>query len=222
MTHVHVHGGPPPAASEAATPSWRLLVTLGVAGALAGLLVAAVYRWTITPIEAHRGAIVEQAIAEVLQHPARWDTLYLEGGVLTDRPTGTRAELPKVFQGFDANGRSVGVAILAAEPGFTELVSLIFGYEPESGRLLGLKVLDEKETPGLGEKIEKDSTFVRQFTGAVAPLLPVKKRSGANPSEVNVISGATISSRAVMRIINNATARWRPLLSAHAARGQTP
>ena len=222
MTHVHVHGGgPPPIAEAAATPSWRLLVTLGVAGALAGLLVVLVYRWTITPIEAHRGTIVQQAISEVLQQPARWDTLYLEGGRLTAKPTRPTAELQRVFQGYDPSGHRVGVAVLAAEPGFTEIVSPIFAFEPESGHLLGMKVLDQKETPGLGEKIEKDTGFVRQFSRVVAPLKAVKRHTG-DASEVDVISGATISSRAVVRIINNAIARWRPLLLSYGAGGTKP
>jgi electron transport complex protein RnfG len=75
-------------------------------------------------------------------------------------------------------------------------------------------VLDEKETPGLGDKIERDTAFGRQFTGRVVPLQGVKGRPGKPPSEVQTITGATISSRAVIRIINNAVARWRPLLDA--------
>ena len=223
MTHVHVHGGgPPPAAQEAATPSWRLLATLGTAGAVAGLLVGSVYQLTITRVEAHRAEVMRGAIAEVLQEPARWDTLYMEGGKLVLRPVGNPGKLPRVFQGYDASDRRIGVAVLAAEPGFTEMVSLIFGFDPESGRLLGMKVLEQKDTPGLGDKIQKDSSFVNQFARAVAPLKGVKRRTGSDPGDVDVISGATISSRAVVRIINNAVARWRPLLVAYHGGGTTP
>ena len=75
MTNVHVHGGgPPPAVREAATPSWRLLMTLGVAGALSGLLVAVVYELTLEPVQKHRAAVMQEAIAEVLHEPARLDT----------------------------------------------------------------------------------------------------------------------------------------------------
>jgi electron transport complex protein RnfG len=223
MTHVHIHGGgPPPAVQEAATPSWRLLATLGTAGALAGLLVGAVYQLTISRVEAHRAETMREAIAEVLQQPARWDTLYIEGGELVLRPAGAPGKLPRVFQGYDATGRRTGVAVLAAEPGFTEIVSLIFGFDPATGRLLGMKVLEQKDTPGLGDKIQKDSSFVNQFAGVVAPLKGVKRRSGNAPGEVDVISGATISSRAVVRIINNAVARWRPLLLAYQGGVTTP
>lgn len=221
MTHSHVHGAPPPAVEVPPTPSWKLLATLGTAGALAGLLVAIVYRLTLTPIETHRASVMQDAIAEVLLQPSRWDTLYMEGGKLVARPVGPARELPRVFQGYDQDGKRIGVAVLAGEPGFAEIVSLIVGFEPESGRLLGLKVLDQKETPGLGDKIEKDSSFVKQFSVAVAPLRGVKKRSGTDPKEIDVITGATISSRAVIRIINNAVARWRPLMLAYQS-GATP
>lgn len=215
MTHSHVYGGGPrPPAEEAPTPTWKLLATLGTAGAAAGLLVGVVYSMTITPIETHRATALQEAIAEVLGHPARWDTLYMEGEKIVVRPAGAAAKLPRAFQGYDAGGKRIGVAVLAAEPGFTEIVRLIVAFEAESGRLLGMKVLEQKDTPGLGDKIQKDSAFVRQFRGAMTPLKGVKRRSGNDPAELDVISGATISSRAVMRIINNAIARWRPLLLA--------
>ena len=222
MTHVHVHGGgPAPAVQEAATPSWRLLATLGTAGAVAGALVGLVYTLTIGRVREHRAATMREAIAEVLHEPARWDTLYMEGDKLVLRPTGDPARLPRVFKGYDASGKEIGVAVLAAEPGFTEIISLIFGFDPESGRLLGMKVLEQKDTPGLGDKIQKDSSFVNQFTGVIAPLKGVKRRSGS-AGEVDVISGATISSRAVIRIINNAVARWQPMLLAYRGGGATP
>jgi electron transport complex protein RnfG len=220
--HCHVPAGPPPEpAATPDTPSWRLVSTLGVAGALAGLLVVMVYRWTLAPIEAHKGLVVQQAVAEVLEQPSRLDTLYLERGALTRQPEGNRSELPVAYLGYDAGGRRIGAAITAAEPGFTDVITLMLGFDPESGRIIGMKVLDQKETPGLGEKIEKDSAFVAQWHGLVPPLRAVKKASPGATGEVQAISGATISSRAVTRIINNALDKWRPLLTAYRA-GATP
>jgi len=108
----------------------------------------------------------------------------------------------------------MGVAVTAAEPGFQELLTLMIGFDPATGSLLGFKVLDQKETPGLGDRIERDSAFGRQFAGRVTPLVGVKRRTGSSPSEVQTITGATISSRAVIRIINNGVTRWRPLVEA--------
>ncbi len=214
MTHVHGAGVPPSIEPVPDTPPYRLVATLGIAGALAGLLVAAVYQVTLPPIERHRALVMQVAIAEVLKSPARWDTLYLENGALTQHPRGARGEMERVFVGYDNTGKNIGAAISAAEPGFSEIISLMFGYDVVSGQVLGLKILEEKETPGLGDKIERDSSFTRQFAGAKAPMKAVKKKSGADPSEIDAISGATISSRAVTRIMNNAVAKWGPLLSA--------
>jgi Na+-translocating ferredoxin:NAD+ oxidoreductase RnfG subunit len=47
----------------------------------------------------------------------------------------------------------------------------------------------------------------------------VKARNAADPSQVQTITGATISSRAVIRIINHAVERWQPLLVAYEKRG---
>jgi electron transport complex protein RnfG len=95
----------------------------------------------------------------------------------------------------------------------------MIGFDPATGVLTGIKVLEQKETPGLGDKIGTDSGFGNQFPGRQVPLRRVKARTGGDPSEVQTITGATISSRAVIRIVNNAVARWRPLLAALAETG---
>ena len=215
---THVHGATPPTPdTPAGTPSARLVATLGGAGAFAGLLIVLVWRATLPAIEAHRASVVQAAIAEVLRHPARWDTLYLENGALTKAPSGEAAILERVFQGFDQGGRTLGVAIQGGEPGFADVISVMFAVDPRSGALLSMKILAQKETPGLGDKIEKDTHFVRQFEGAQTPIRAVKAGSRRPPSEIDAITGATISSRTVVKVINNAAARWQPLITAYLA-----
>ena len=91
----------------------------------------------------------------------------------------------------------------------------MIGFEPPNGTLIGFKVLEQKETSGLGDKIERDTSFVSQLTGRIPPLKGVKKVDASNLSQVQTITGATISSRAVIRIINHAVERWQPLLVAY-------
>jgi electron transport complex protein RnfG len=99
-------------------------------------------------------------------------------------------------------------------PGFADVIRVIFGYDPATKRLLGMKVIESKETPGLGDKIEKDTAFVRQFASVVAPLVGVKAGAGKGDStEVDLITGATISTRTVVRIINAALERLGPALT---------
>ncbi len=110
------------------------------------------------------------------------------------------------------------MAVKAAAAGFQDVIALIYGFDPGSGKLLGMKVLESKETPGLGDKIYKDEAFVQQFfDGPATPLVGVKPGAGSGaPEEIDMITGATISSRAVIRIINNALAEWEPHVQAAA------
>jgi len=198
--------------------SWKLLAMMTGGGAIAGLLIVSAYTLTLPRIERHQGEVMQMAITEVLESPATYDTLYLHNGALVkDLPAGTDTKkLEKVYLGHDAAGKRVGFAVSAAENGFQDLVMLMFGYDASAHKLIAMKVIGNKETPGLGNKIETDSSFVNGFANAIAPINGVKKDRGkSTPSDVVMITGATISSRAVIRIIDNAIARWQPLMDAY-------
>lgn len=203
--------------------SGRLVFTLAAAGALAGLLIVLVFRGTQPAIAAHKALVLQLAIEEVLAGPSNFDTLYLyDGALVANLPSGVDARASEsVYVGYDEEGRPLGYAIAAGEPGFQDVVRIIFGYDPVRDRILGMKVLESKETPGLGDKIEKDTTFVGQFNGAVPPLVGVKsgRGTGEDPREVDMITGATISSRTVIGIINHSLERLGPALTTYAQRG---
>jgi len=194
---------------------WRLLGTLALAGAFAGLLIVLAYDWAQPRIEAHQARVLRIAVQEVLHQPASWDRLFVHAGTLVGSlpADADSTALERVYVGFDAAGREVGFAIVAAKPGFQDVIRLIFGYDRATGTLLGMKVLDSKETPGLGDKIEKDSSFVAAFHGTESPLVGVKAGAGEGAAnEVDMITGATISSRTIIDAINDALARLRPVL----------
>ncbi|MBI4501497.1 MAG: RnfABCDGE type electron transport complex subunit G [Gemmatimonadetes bacterium] len=207
-----------PAAADVRTS--RLVTTLGGLGALAGLLIVVVFRWTQPSIQAHKAEVLRQAINEVLKEPDSYDTLYLVDGKLETEPAAglDRTKLEQVYLGHRGNGGSVGFAVAAAEPGFQDVIRLIFGYDPKTGHLMAMKVLESKETPGLGDKILKDSAFIGEFEGAAVPLNGVKRGSGkaGDASQVDMITGATISSRTVIRAINQTIARLGPIMDAYA------
>ncbi|MDX1660604.1 MAG: FMN-binding protein, partial [Gemmatimonadota bacterium] len=127
---------------------------------------------------------------------------------------GAKAEdVDQVYVGYDESGIRTGFAIPGAEPGFQDLIHLIFGYDAADGEVLGMRVLENKETPGLGDKIVKDSTFVSEFEGAEAPLEGVKPGAGTDAAnEIDMITGATISSETVVEIINHRIEELDPML----------
>jgi electron transport complex protein RnfG len=218
--------GPPPV-SGATTPelsdrpqvsAWRLIATLAIAGATAGLLIVTVFQWAQPRIQAHQAEVLRIAVSEVLKGPARTERFFLHQGELTMDvpPVPDTLKVERVFLGYDAGGSPVGFAVTGAEPGFQDLVHVIFGYDPLSRQLLGMKVLDNKETPGLGDAIVKDEAFVAEFDGVLAPLGGVKKGAArGEPQEVEMITGATISSRTVISVINHKIEALHPLLAAH-------
>ncbi len=209
---------PPGAPQKAQVPVWKLLVTLGTAGAVAGFLIVFVYAWSQPIIQAYKAEQLRLAVQEVLKGPARFDTLYVyDDALLRDLPEGVDGtSLEQIFLGFTDSGERIGFAVAYGEPGFQDIVRIIFGYDRTEQTLLGMKVLESKETPGLGDKIEKDTSFVNQFDGALSPLTGVKAReSTGDPHEIDMITGATISSRVVIRIINNQIERLGPLMDAY-------
>jgi H+/Na+-translocating ferredoxin:NAD+ oxidoreductase subunit G len=200
---------------RADVPAIKLVGTLALAGALAGMLIVTVFQWAQPRILAHQAQVLGEAIREVLHDPDHYQTLFVVDGALTaDLAAGQDSTgLDRVYLGFDASGAPTGFAVVGAEPGFQDVIRLIFGYDADKGRLLGMKVLESKETPGLGDRIEKDTTFAAGFTGVLSPIRGVKKGAGTDKEdEIDMITGATISSRAVIGIINHRLEQIGPLL----------
>ena len=203
-----------PAPEEVST--FRLVATLAVAGALAGLLIVLVNLHTKPIIDKWKAEQLQLAVYEVLPGVVRYDTFYLVDEELSaELPSGAKeSEYKRVYVGRDENGETTGVAISRGESGFQDVIMVIFGHDPVTGKLSGMKILDSKETPGLGDKIFKDMNFVDQFfAGPETPMIGVKEGTGkGEPNEIDMITGATISSKAVIQIINNALAEWKPIL----------
>jgi Na+-translocating ferredoxin:NAD+ oxidoreductase subunit G len=196
-------------------PAWRLIMTLGVAGALAGMLIVSVFQWAQPRILAHQALAIALAVDEVLQGPDRTETLFVwQNELMATPPAGVDTlQLDRVWAGYNAAGERIGFAMIGGEAGFQDIIKVMFGYDPENGRLLGMRILESKETPGLGDKIFKDTVFVSQFRVAQMPMIPTKPGSGSgDPREVDTITGATISARTVINIINNRVERVQPLL----------
>jgi len=215
MTAAHQHDAPAASTRSQGTPAWRLLATLGFGGAFAGALIANVYERTLPAIRAAADARIQGAVQAVLGAPASLDTLYLDGETLRHAaPAGKDLrDVTKVFVGLDTDGTRIGVAVEAAAPGFADDVRLMVGFDPATSALTGFAVLGQKETPGLGDKIEKDTVWNALFTGKIVPLTGTKQ-STTEASMVQTITGATISSRAVIEVINRAVATWQPRLAA--------
>jgi len=193
--------------------SARLVATLGFAGLLSGLIIVSVFETTLPAINAYKAKVVREAVLEVLPGTAWMQRLVYRGGKLIVKEEAGKDEAA-LFAGYDAEGRFLGYAIPSAGPGFQDNIRLIYGYLPARRMVVGMEILESRETPGLGDKIYKDADFVANFRSlSVEPeILAVKKGTKSAANEVDAITGATISSKAVVRIINEGNAKWLPRL----------
>ncbi len=229
MSHDHTT---PPESSASVTPlpgtppevkPLNLIASLTIFAAVAGALIVMAYTSTKPKIDQHRAETIGAAITEVLAAPATVRTIFVYRGQLVDSlPAGVDSTgLDRVYLGLDESGNAKGFAVTAGEPGFNDIISLIFGYVPATGRITGMKVLEEKETPGLGDKIEKDSAFLNGFAGALSPIKGVKRGTAhSDKAQVDMITGATISSRAVINTINHRLEKIGPLLKGYRQGGR--
>ena len=102
----------------------------------------------------------------------------------------------------EAKTSIVGYAVPGRnDKGYGGTIRLMVGLTPD-GKVVTYRKLAANETPGLGAKLE-DAAFVQQFTGKPAAALQVRKDGG----EIDAITGATITSRAVCAAIADAQER---------------
>ena len=114
-----------------------------------------------------------------------------------------------------------GVGFVAGGMGFWDRIECVVVLSPDLRKVLNVQVLEQKETPGLGARIE-EPWFMDQFKGlALAWDDPQGQRVlvGANPApnaanEVDAITGATQTSMALMRFFNEELEAFRAAYSA--------
>jgi electron transport complex protein RnfG len=194
-----------------------------LAGLLSGIILVGAYELTLPQILANQARDLREAVFKVLPGVERFDTLAFIDGDL-QRVEEEDEDLETVYAGYDEQDRFVGYAIRGEGVGFQDAIVLIYGYKPEERVVVGMEVLDSKETPGLGDKIIKDQAFKDNFTAlAIDPeIVPVPTGTRSSPNEVDTITGATISSKAVINIINTTNEQWSPRLSESPEGGAPP
>ncbi len=190
--------------------STTLVAAISIAGFLSGLIIIAIYLATFDTIAENKARELREAVFRVLPGVTQMQKLRYDGEQLVVMPDSAKDDDETIYGGYDSEGNFIGYAIPNAGPGFQDTVSVLYGYDPAARKMVGMWILDSRETPGLGDKIYKDAEFVANFDDlAMDPqIIAVKKGTKSRPNEIDAITGATISSKAVVRIMNEAHARW--------------
>ena len=189
--------------------SVRMILTLAMAGLLSGLAIVGVYELTLPRILANQARALQEAVFTVVPGAESMKKMALQGGTIAEAGEEVPVEA-LIYGAYGADGQLIGYAIPGEGNGFQDVIKLIYGYVPAGNKIVGMQVLESRETPGLGDKIFKDAEFVANFNDlSVEPeVVLVKKGEKTNPNEVDAITGATISSKAIVKILNATNEQW--------------
>ncbi len=185
--------------------STQMVVVLTSIGLLSGSFLATVGHLTRERIALNKQREREKAIIQVVPGTVSSQKLY-------------EARDLSVYGGKDEEGNIVGFAIQASGIGFQDKITLMLGTNTSLKKIIRLAILDQKETPGLGAKIADSEFFLqywenRDISGTITLHKPaVSSPEELLPTEVNTITGATISSEAVLSIVNTSLEQVREII----------
>jgi electron transport complex protein RnfG len=194
-----------PGSDAPARHAVRSAAVLTVAAILAVGLVAVVHDRALPQIEASRRAEQLRQLTAVLGDVA-YDNDPLTDILLVHDPEylGTTEPLPA--HRVRRDGQPIAVLLNAVAPdGYTGPLRLLVAIDAQ-GRLLGVRVLEHRETPGLGDFVEERRTdWIRQFDGrSLDAPPPARWQVARDGGDFDQYTGATITSRAVTHAVRDA------------------
>ncbi len=208
-------------APPGATPTFAMLRTLGGISLISGLLVVLAYQLTLPIITENQRLRTERAVFQVVPGAVSKQDFVLTGQGL--EPVGAGVQGEPVYAAYDKDGRLKGIAIAGVGGGYGGPVKVLFNYEPACQCIVGSKVLQSTETPGFGDKLETDPEFLENLkaldarlnadgTALANPIVTVKHGTKTQPWQIDAITGATISSKAMGKAANAAAQRAVPAI----------
>jgi len=176
--------------------SW-LLIT---ASFCFGLLIAIANAAWSPRIEANRIRKLKNAMQSLLPQAAAFE----QQDTLNIKTTKGDTFESSLFKGLSDANDCIGWAFQCQGPGFQDKIELVVAVDENFEAFRGFSVLFSNETPEFGDKI-KLPEWRSQFSGAPAEELQLVKTGPMDSidSEIVAISGATVSSAAVVKLLNN-------------------
>jgi electron transport complex protein RnfG len=207
------------------TPTTVLLRVLGIVSAICGLIIVGTYELTLPAANANRRIALERAVFKVVPTAKSIVEYYAlpAGGIAAVKGGETPTGAAKFYAAYDEAGKLTGIAAEAGAKGYADMVRIMFGYDAACQCVTGISVVSMNETPGIGDKIRIDKDFLANFkaldvklkddmSALVNEVKAVKHGTKTNPWQIDAIAGATVTSRAVGKGINDAAQFLLPKL----------
>lgn len=178
-----------------------------------GFALGLVYEITKEPIAAADAATAQAAYQEVFAEASAFEAYEYDEAeaVALMVENGYSDEIDGVQIAKDASGSTLGYVItVTAKDASQANITFSVGITND-GIVNGYSITDIAETPGLGDKA-KNEEFSSQFAGKVVDSFTVVKQAPAAEHEIESISGATITSKAMANGVNACITYFRNVL----------
>ncbi|MGM0771471.1 MAG: Rnf electron transport complex subunit RnfG [Halobacteriota archaeon] len=159
---------------------------------VASALLAGTYVPTSEQLKKNYEEARTATLAELMPQAAEFEAVYGDQVINDD---GDREIL--YYRAKDSSGNIVGYAFFRQQPGAQGMLEVAGGVDASFDEVTGMSIMSHVETPGLGSKITEPA-FRDQFKNLKVSDLSLSKSGG----EIDSITGATISSQAVVDALN--------------------
>ena len=148
--------------------------------------------FTVDAIAAVNERLLNESLTEIVPSAASFDEL-----TETDLPE-SPDNYESAYLAVDSSSQSIGLVVITKIAGYGGDIRVMTGIA--DGQITGVKILAaDNETPGLGARIS-ESDYLAQYKDKPAGRLSLSRDGG----DVDAVTGATISSRALLNAVNSA------------------
>ena len=164
----------------------RVGIILFAITAVAALILAYVNSITLPIISEQETSKMQDAMVEVLPEADTFEEIPIE--------LSQESDLTKIYE------TNAGYVVFAAAKGYGGEITMAIGIDKEF-KISGISIISQSETAGLGAKCT-EKAWQEQFIGKTENISVVK--GGAKDNQIDAISSATITSKAVTKAVNEA------------------
>ncbi|MBU0534365.1 MAG: RnfABCDGE type electron transport complex subunit G [Candidatus Omnitrophica bacterium] len=172
--------------------SLQIFIALGAVCLFSGGALAIMYNFTKTPIAENQQSELKTAIVKVLPSVKNYKEI-------------KKTETITIYKGEDEKEEMLGYAVVGEGNGFQGKIKLIVGFDKDLTSFLGMEILESLETPGLGTRVGEEPFKKQVKSLKLKPDVSigiVKDEKNKKETDIQAITGATISSTAVVEILN--------------------
>ncbi len=178
----------------------KMIIVLTAIGIISGGLLTYVNTWAEPEIIRHRQEETQNALKEIIPGASEFRKI-------------SNAEFA-YFEALHKDGSPAGYLFVNSGNGYQGNISVLVGLDSARKTVLGIKVLEQSETPGLGTKASEPA-YTDQFRGFPANESIAWKKVRTKANEIEAVTGATISSKAIGGIVENGIMLFNRNFSEH-------